>query len=81
MKAQEDFNETIDKLRNELSEYKLKKESKIMKFLNSSSLNQTSTGENYDYMADKIQYLLKHVNEMVTKRSLEEEKENLHFNI
>lgn len=52
-----------------------------MKFLNSSSLNQTSTGENYDYMADKIQYLLKHVNEMVTKRSFEEEKENLHFNI
>lgn len=81
MKAQEDFNETIDKLRNELSEYKLKKESKIMKFLNSSSLNQTSTGENYDYMADKIQYLLKHVNEMITKRSFEEEKENLHFNI
>ncbi len=52
-KAMENFDDTIEALRNEISEYKLKKESKMMKALNSSaiSLNQTSAGENYDYMA------------------------------
>jgi hypothetical protein len=52
-KAMEEFDENIENIRNEISEYKLKKESKIMKALSSSamSLNQTSNGENYDYMA------------------------------
>jgi hypothetical protein len=47
---------------------------------NSTSLNRTSSGvgDNYDYIAEKVQFLTKHVNEMMTKRNFEEEKEVIH---
>lgn len=77
----------MEKLRNELSEYKIKKEAKLTKVLHSNSLSQSNagggvlTGDTYDYIAEKIQFLLKHVKELMSKKSFEEERELLQDNM
>jgi hypothetical protein len=54
--------------------------------LQSNSLNQSGLGggiggDSYDYVAEKIQFLLKHVKELLSKKSFEEERELLQVNI
>ena len=69
-------------MRNELSEYKIKKENKLNKIIHSSTVNQSSIGnDNYDYIAEKIQFLLKHVRETITKEEFFDEKEEIQTSV
>ena len=50
----------IDNLRNELSEYKLKKEAKLMRMSNKMENSQMESSSNY--IVEKLQFLSKYVN-------------------
>ena len=87
MRAHKSYEDEIIKLRNQLSEYKLKKEAKLNKLVHNNSMTQSQMGsvggssDNYDYVVEKLQFLLKHVKELMSKGQFQEERDTMQTTI